>query len=224
MHGEIIAKELKEKVNEGKGCIIFDIGCFYNPYDYENIYDKMITRYVLTFLDKLNLRLFVDGNELEDCKLNHRYPNGYYTTISRKIGRKVSKLGYPYFVEPEDFRKKLEVQLDVEFVRGEGDESKVIDRTTLILPVQLNLDAEHPVCSMSMRYLFSEKDAIEVYSWKSCEDGGWRQILLNNFAKNESNANAETSLKIGILNEGGLNRFEAIFSPPPEKLETLAII
>lgn len=42
MHGEIIAKELKEKVNEGKGCIIFDIGCFYNPYDYENIYNKMI--------------------------------------------------------------------------------------------------------------------------------------------------------------------------------------
>lgn len=37
--------------------------------------------------------------EFKDYKINNRYSNKYYQTISRKYRRKVSKIGYPYVMK-----------------------------------------------------------------------------------------------------------------------------
>lgn len=149
MHGESITKELIKEIDNGKGCIIFDIGCYYVPY--------------LCVLDKVKLRLSIDGMELTDCKLNHRYPNKCYTTISKKTGRNVSKIGYPYFVEPKDFKKQLKLQLDIELVRVTNDETKVINTTTIILPIQLNLDVDRPVSNLTIHYVV-DRELMKMYS------------------------------------------------------------
>lgn len=39
----------------------------------------------LCILDYMVLRLLVDGKELEDCKLNHRYPNLILNLNFRRI-------------------------------------------------------------------------------------------------------------------------------------------
>lgn len=184
---------------------MIDIGCIYNSYDSE--------LRSLCILDNMVLRLLVDGKELDDCKLNHRYPNGLYTTISKKTGRRVSKIGYPYFVEPENFKKKMELQLDIEFVRGEN---KVLDKTTLILPIQLNLDADNPVCGLSLHYQFWKTDVVKIWSYQSCEDGGWKPSIWTTEDASEENY-------LGVLIEGEINRFDSIITPMPDKLNRLCI-
>lgn len=201
----VIKEELECEVNAGKGCIVIDIGCIYNSYDRE--------LRSLCILDNMVLRLLVDGKELDDCKLNHRYPNGLYTTISKKTGRRVSKIGYPYFVEPENFKKKMELQLDIEFVRGEN---KVLDKTTLILPIQLNLDADNPVCGLSLHYQFGKTDVVKIWSYQSCEDGGWKPSIWTTEDASEENY-------LGVLIEGEINRFDSIITPMPDKLNRLYI-
>ena len=201
----VIKEELECEVNAGKGCIVIDIGCIYNSCDSE--------LRSLCILDNMVLRLLVDGKELDDCKLNHRYPNGLYTTISKKTGRRVSKIGYPYFVEPENFKKKMELQLDIEFVRGEN---KVLDKTTLILPIQLNLDADNPVCGLSLHYQFRKTDVVKIWSYQSCEDGGWKPSIWTTEDASEENY-------LGVLMEGEINRFDSIITPMPDKLNRLCI-
>lgn len=67
-----------------------------------------------------------------DYSLDYRcYPGGLYATIGKRIEHSVSRIGYPYFVEPKDFKKKMELQFDMEFACNEND---VIDKTSLIVP------------------------------------------------------------------------------------------
>lgn len=93
-HGQIIVNELEhEIVDNKKGCIVIDAGVFF-PYmdDPEN---------------PLVFSLDIGMNPLEDVKLNHRYPNRGYYTITRKYGRRVSKIGYPYFVDLSEFENDV---------------------------------------------------------------------------------------------------------------------
>lgn len=78
MHGEEVINELGEEISKGKGCIVFDF-----PYADQDF---------LIFKFKLG------EEELEPYKYNHRYPNKDYVTISKKMGRRVSRIGYPVFV------------------------------------------------------------------------------------------------------------------------------
>ena len=73
----VIKEELECEVNAGKGCIVIDISCIYNSQDSE--------LRSLCILDYMVLRLLVDGKELEDCKLNHRYPNLILNLNFRRI-------------------------------------------------------------------------------------------------------------------------------------------
>lgn len=215
MFEDVVKREIESELNTGKGCIVIDIGCIYNNRDSE-VFDKMKLRSV-GLLDNMVLRLLVDGKELDDCKLNHRYPNGLYTTISKKTGRRVSKIGYPYFVESEDFKKKMELQLDIEFVRGEN---KVLDKTTLLLPIQLNLDVENPVCGLSLHYQFRKTDVVKIRSYQSCEDGGWKPSI---WTTEKSRCDTSEENYLGALMEGEINRFDSIITPMPNKLNRLYI-
>lgn len=76
---EEIISELKDKIADGKtGCIVFDFG-------------------IAPFWDNIDIKLSLGSVELPDQKINHRYRNKSYYTITRKYGRKLSKIGYPYF-------------------------------------------------------------------------------------------------------------------------------
>ena len=83
MHGEEVINELGEEISKGKGCIVFDFACYF-PYADQDF---------LIFKFKLG------EEELEPYKYNHRYPNKDYVTISKKMGRRVSRIGYPVFVD-----------------------------------------------------------------------------------------------------------------------------
>ena len=87
MHGEKVIAELKPIVDEGKCCIVFDFG--FVSCDY-------------VFYEDPRLSFSINGKTMTDCKLNHRYPNGNYITISQKRGRRVSKIGYPYVLDMEN--------------------------------------------------------------------------------------------------------------------------
>lgn len=68
---------------EDECCIVFDFGCYF-PYSNPE---------VLVFDFSLGMET------IKDYKLNKRYSNKCYQTISRKYGRKVSKVGYPYVMK-----------------------------------------------------------------------------------------------------------------------------
>lgn len=132
MYHDEIAKELREEIQNGKGCIVFDFGCYF-PYEDE---------------ENLTFRLSLGQEELPSQKLNHRYINANYQTISKKNGRRVSKIGYPYYVDLNDESMSMlllcvEVGLREEVVR-------------LIFPISLHLTEEKPVCGLVLHYNFED--------------------------------------------------------------------
>ena len=98
MHGEEVINELGEEISKGKGCIVFDFACYF-PYADQDF---------LIFKFKLG------EEELEPYKYNHRYPNKDYVTISKKMGRRVSRIGYPVFVDlNEEYFFILEIEVGI---------------------------------------------------------------------------------------------------------------
>lgn len=152
MHTEIIKKELKEQIKEGKGCIVFDFGCYF-PYQNQ---------------DDLIFDFSIGLEKLSDKKRNHRYPNKGYVTLSRKIGRKVSKIGYPYFV---DFEEKF-ILLCLWLGYKE-------DNIKLIFPLELSLSEDDPVCGLKLIFLF-EKGEFTFTSYYPESDVGWNETLWTN--------------------------------------------
>lgn len=127
---QLLIDEIGEETKKGKGCIILDLACFFPYSDQE----------ALTF------RFKCGENEPESYKYNHRYPNKHYVTISKQMGQKVSKLGYPYFV---DLNKETDFLLQIEV----GIEDGVIK---LIFPVKVLLTEDKPVCSLTLHFNFED--------------------------------------------------------------------
>lgn len=150
-----IFNEIGEKISEGKGCIVFDFGCYF-PYSNQD---------VLTFNFKIG------EEKLEQYKCNHRYPNKGYVTISKKMGRKVSKLGYPYFVDlDEEQIMLLEIEVGIR------------DNTLhLIFPINVKLTKDKPVCSLTWHFYFNnDKANFDFTSYYKCKDGGWKRTVWTN--------------------------------------------
>lgn len=130
MHGEPILQEVKDKLSDGKtGCIVFDFGAYF-PYS-----------------NNLIFNITLGMNELPDQKLNRRYDNKSYRTISRKYGRKVSKIGYPHFFSLENNIALLVVKVGV-CKPNETDTNEIIKA---IFPLKLNLTKDDPICGLSLR-------------------------------------------------------------------------
>lgn len=115
---------------EDECCIIFDFGCYF---PYRNYKD-------LTFEFTLGMERF------NDCKLNHRYPNKYYRTISRRYGRKVSKIGYSYIM-------KLNEQSPALLCLNIGIKNEYM---TLIFPFQTKMTKDKSFCVLEFKYMFDE--------------------------------------------------------------------
>lgn len=153
MHdSDILLKELGGKLPEGKGCINFDFACLF-PYDNQD---------VLTF--ELGL-----GEEIGSQKHNHRYPNRNYVTISKKLGRKVSKIGFPFLVDLND------EQLMILWIKI-GIEGKAVK---LIFPVKIMLTKDEPVATLEGHFNFN-KSRFTFTTYKPASDGRWQQIIWTN--------------------------------------------
>ena len=149
----MIFSEIGEKISEGKGCIVFDFGCYF-PYSNQDI---------LTFNFKLG------KEKLEQYKCNHRYPNNGYVTISKKMGRKVSKLGYPYFVDlDEEHIMLLEIEVGIRK-----------NTVHLIFPIIVTLTKDEPICSLTLHFNFAE-GSFKFTSGYKCKDGGWQRMVWTN--------------------------------------------
>lgn len=145
---EIINSEILEEINKGKGCIIFDFGCYF-PYKNDLIFDFSLGM-----------------EEMTDKKLNHRYPNKGYHTISKKYGKRVSKIGYPYFFELEETNPDATPWILTLTVGVDSKEQTV----QLLFPLLLNVTKEKPVCTLSLRYIF-EKQRFTFTSHYPSDDG-----------------------------------------------------
>jgi hypothetical protein len=148
---------------EDEGCIIFDFGCYF-PYSNPDI---------LTFDFSLGMEKF------DDYKINHRYPNKYYQTISKKYGRKVSKIGYPYII-------KLNEQSNILLCLNVGIKSQYV---TLIFPLVTRLTKDAPICSLSLHYNF-DKNEFCFMSQENTNNGiirhSWRNYEEKNGKKSDN--------------------------------------
>ena len=157
MGSEIIMEELRDEVQKGKGCIVFDFGCCLPPVDVDWIF-------------RLSFGKEIIGEEVApNQKLNHRYPNKSYITISKKNGRKVSKVGYPFHVDLQDKDINTNawcLKIEVGFRNDEQNDTAL----TLFFPIKLHLTEENPVCGLTFHYFF-EKGGFIFYTRKCGENG-----------------------------------------------------
>lgn len=196
---EEIVEELQEEINRGKGCAVFDFGCYFPYVDVEG----------LTFDFSLGM------NSKKDKKINHRYPNKYYQTISRTYGRKVSKIGYPYFVEFDGNENEPRL-----LCLKVGFEKNVI---TQLFPLQFNLTKEKPVCGLSLKYNFEKQQ----FYFESCEpienSNGWTQHRWSNYIFENG---IETTLMMPINKEdhSSLFVYQDVITPKACTMEKLVLI
>lgn len=200
MHGELVKAELEDEILKGKGCIVFDFACYFPYFNQEDL-----------FFD-----FQLSENTIDNIKLNHRYPNHSYVTISRKNGRKISKLGYPYFMDLSNTPRTLFLVIKT------GLEGEYL---TNIFPLQVSLTHEHPVCALSMRFMF-DKARFDFFSYYKCDDGiGWHKKYWSNQmnAINQMKAFSEVDLGTPTKIDDSTLLWSVILDPIPQTLDNLMI-
>lgn len=192
--------EIYEKVKDGKtGCIIFDFGA-YAPYDSNVVF-----------------KLGVGLDELSDQKINHRYPNKFYHTISRKYGRRISKIGYPYYIDLSDDMDIDEQLMSISIEYGNAEET-----VTSIFLLQLNLTKDKPVCGLSLRLSVPEwKFRFESERVSYHESNRvWTPIRWNTVP-----CENEILLNLAVSDEESLvNIYNTVIEPCSCKIEELMIV
>lgn len=197
---DAIINELSDEIKNSKGCIVFDLGCYF-PYS--------------NWKDILSFKFKLGEEELEPYVLNHRYPNHGYTTISKKSGRKLSKIGYPYFLE-------LDVTHYILLVIEIGIRGKTMK---LIFPVEVTLSKDKPVCGLTFHFNFENTDNPEFifYSYKKAEDAGWYQYTWSNKEEKEP---SERDIIMGQPTSVGeyTLRYKDVITPFSQKLNELMML
>lgn len=188
-------EEIQPELDEGFGCIILDLGCYF-PYVQQN---------------ELIFYFTIGMDRPTDFKLNHRYPNRGYMTISKKIGRKVSKLGYPYFCKLG--KQEMFFTIHVGFGNNE---------ICLLFPLEVTLTKESPVCGLNFYYNFDES------TFSFCTNGknnnlGWSGTKwTNDFNCEPKGENVIILDSPELVNDNTL-LFSNVLMPIPQKIEDLMI-
>lgn len=202
-----VIKELREEVIEnGKGCIVFDFACLINEED--NPKNPFV------------FDMAINGKMLDDVKLNHRYPNKKYYTISKKYGRKLSKIGYPYFVDLSDTEQNMKIDLEI------GRKNETISFEFLLHTL---LTKENPVCVLELNQIFDKKK-IEFATYRRGKHGNpadyhvWKLLISGSsrdwedyFCEKENESRLPVVTSYGKPNYRCLN----IIEPFPQKLDEL---
>lgn len=196
MNSELIKNEIK--LSDDECCIVFDFGCYYPYANFENI----------------NFEFSLGMEKLDNYKINHRYPNKRYQTISKKYGRKVSKLGYPYIMKLDE-QSLMILTLEV------GIKEQNI---TLLFPLLTKMTRENPICGLTMHYLFDESK-ITFSTYEKVKDGGW---VLHNWLNYESNDSGDIDILLNtphrVSDESNILIYDDIIEPYPVPLFDLKML
>lgn len=169
---EQLEKEIQEFGNGANACIVFDFG-------------------IINYLESLDFSFSLGMENMKDIKLNRRYPNKTYRTISRKYGRKLSKVGYPYMLKIEE---KIDETILLAIRIGKKDTKNYLD---MIFPLEIHLSKEKPV--LEIKFLINENFDLWISSSRySRKDYKIENVLLTNkYNKNNCKNMLETSTKNG---------------------------
>ncbi|WP_283690397.1 hypothetical protein [Clostridium perfringens] len=167
---EILKNEIQ--LAEDECCIVFDFGCYF-PYSNSN---------ELTFDFSLGME------EFKDYKINNRYRNKYYQTISKKYGRKISKLGYPYVM-------KLNEQAPMLLTLNIGIKDKYV---TFIFQINTKMIKDKPVCTLKFHYMF-DKHKFYFISYEKEKDYCYNQHLWSSY-KSEDKINKPNEIILNVSN------------------------
>lgn len=153
--------EMEEFGNGANACIVFDFG-------------------IISYLENLDFSFSLGLEKITDIKLNKRYPNKDYRTISRKYGRKLSKIGYPYMLK---FDEKIdEVMLLVVHV-GEKETDNYLE---MVFPLEVHLSKEKPI--LNIRFLIDEYFNLWISSSRYSKDKKIENVEFTS-KKNMNNCN-----------------------------------
>ena len=148
-----IEKEMKEFGDGANACVVFDFG-------------------IMNQMENLDFSFSLGMEEITDIKLNRRYPNKMYRTISRKYGRKLSKVGYPYMVKLEDTLDEL-ILLAVRI--GEKDTDNYLE---MIFPLEVHLSKEKPI--LNIQILIDKDYTLLISSTRYLWDNKVEHVVLTN--------------------------------------------
>ena len=193
---EILKNEIQ--LSEDECCIIFDFGCYF-PYSNSN---------GLTFDFSLGME------EFKDYKINNRYRNKYYQTISRKYGHKVSKIGYPYVM-------KLNEQAPMLLNLKIGIKDKYV---TLVFPINTKMTKDKPVCTLKFHYIF-DKHKFYFISYEKEKDYCYNQHIWSSYkAEDKINKPNEIILNVSnIIDDSNTIVYEDIIEPYELALQDLIL-
>lgn len=200
MRDEII-NELSAEIKDGKGCIVFDLGCYF-PYS--------------NWKDVLSFKFKLGAEELEPYVLNHRYRNHGYVTISKKSGRKLSKIGYPCFLE-------LNMTHCILLIIEIGIQDQTV---RLAFPIKVTLSQDKPVCGLTFHLDLENLDSPEFifYSCKKAEDHtGWREYTWSNKEEKEPNER-DIIMEQPTFADKYTLIYRDVITPFPQKLNELLML
>ncbi len=158
---ENLVSEIREELKNHKHCIVFDFG-FFLP---QNRFEKN---------EDVFFEILVNGELLPDQKINHRYSNKAYYTITKKAGYKLNKLGYPFFYEKKDKKEQLTLTLRI----GKNEYGVRKEETEISFPVILETTNKKPVCGLSLN-MNMLNGVIEFTSYYK-EGSGWKALYWSN--------------------------------------------
>ncbi|AMN30792.1 hypothetical protein [Clostridium perfringens] len=192
---EILKNEIQ--LFEDECCIVFDFGCYF-PYSNSN---------ELTFDFSLGME------EFKDYKINNRYRNKYYQTISKKYGRKVSKIGYPYVM-------KLNEQAPMLLTLKIGIKDKYV---TLVFPIHTKMTKDKPVCTLKFHYMF-DKNEFYFISYEKEKDYCYHQHIWSSYKAEDKINNNEIILNVSnIIDDNNTIVYKDIIEPYELALQNLLL-
>lgn len=153
--------EMKEFGNGSNACIVFDFG-------------------IISYLENLDFSFSLGLEKITDIKLNKRYSNKDYRTISRKYGRKLSKIGYPHMLKLDE--KIDKVMLLVVYV-GEKETDNYLE---MVFPLEVHLSKEKPI--LNIRFLIDEYFNLWISSSRYSKDKKIENVEFTS-KKNMNNCN-----------------------------------
>lgn len=198
MKNENIINEIQLASDEC--CIVFDFACAF-PYSNPEI---------LTF------NFALGSEEFDDYKLNHRFSSKEWQTISKKYGRKISKIGYPYIM-------KLKEQAPMLLCIRIGIKEQYI---TMIFPVQTDMTKDSPVCGVSFRYDFDKCEFVFTTYEKNATSVGWKPHTWRSHKKESERFNEKNDIWLNapcLIEEAHTMIFEDVIEPCASRIEDLLL-
>ncbi len=138
---ELLKQEMKEFGNGADACVVFDFG---------------IINHAKNLAENLDFSFSLGMEEITDIKINRRYPNKNYCTITRKYGRKLSKVGYPYMINLDEM---IDAPILLVVKVGEKDTDNYLE---MIFPLEVHLSKEKPF--LRIQFLIDKEFGLKISS------------------------------------------------------------